>query len=195
VLNSFAEKRFNRQRRGHTLIETLVVLVVIATLAGIAGPRMNYSAMRVDANVRVVRAVLQQAWRSAIKNQHDMLVSVDTAGKRFRIVEDMNNDGLVTTGERVSFRTLEEGAEFGVPPSGVVGTVTSSVSGPGVKTLNGMPTITFRRSGATSGDVELYVSTMYRGVTYFRGVTVAQATGRSDWFRLVNGTWWRSGGI
>ena len=70
-------------RRGHTLIETTIVLTVIAALAGIAGPRMNYSGMRLDANVRIVRAVFQQAWRAAIKNQHDMLVSVDTANMAF----------------------------------------------------------------------------------------------------------------
>ena len=107
----------------------------------------------------------------------------------------MNNDGLPNTGERVTFRPLEEGALFDVPASGVHGTVTSSVSGTGVKTVQSMPSIIFRRNGSTSGDVELYLSTQHKGVKQFRGVTVAQATGRTEWFRLVKGSWWRSGGI
>ncbi|NUQ11402.1 MAG: type II secretion system protein [Gemmatimonadaceae bacterium] len=182
-------------RRGHTVVEMLIVMSLMAALAGIAMPRLNYSAMRLDANVRVVRSAFQQAWRAAIQTQHDMLVSMDTAAKRIRIVEDVNNDGLPSPGERVTWRPLEEGAVFDVPAAGVSGPVTTSVSGPGVKSVQGMPTITFRRNGSTSGDVELYLSIRYRSVKEFRGVTVAQATGRTEWFRRVNGSWWRSGGI
>jgi hypothetical protein len=156
---------------------------------------MNYSGMRLDANVRIARSVFQQSWRAALKSQHDVLVSVDTANMTFRIVEDMNNDGQPNTGERVTFHPLEEGARFDVPASGVHGTITSSVSGPGVRTVQSMPSIIFRRNGSTSGDVELYLSTQHKGVKQFRGVTVAQATGRTEWFRLVKGSWWRSGGI
>lgn len=182
-------------RRGHTLIETLIVMSLMAVLAGIAMPRLNYSSMRLDANVRVVRAVFQQAWRASIQNQHDMLVSVDTAGKRIRLLEDANNDGQPSTGERVTWRPLEEGAVFDVPATGVSGPVTTSVSGTGVRSVGSLPTITFRRNGSTSGDAELYLSIEFRGVKEFRGVTVAQATGRTEWFRRVNSAWWRSGGI
>jgi hypothetical protein len=177
------------------MIETIVVLTVIAALAGIAGPRMNYPGMRLDANVRIARSVFQQSWRGAIKNQHDMLVSIDTTNGTFRVVEDMNNDGQPTTGERVTFHPLEEGAHFDVPASGVHGTVATSVSGPGVKTVQSMPSIIFRRNGSTSGDIELYLSVQHKGVKQYRGLTVAQATGRTEWYRLVKGSWWRSGGI
>jgi prepilin-type N-terminal cleavage/methylation domain-containing protein len=182
-------------RQGHTLIEMLIVMGLMATLAGIAMPRLNYSGLRLDANVRVLRSVFQQAWRASIQKQHDMLVSLDTAGKRIRMLEDANNDGLPSTGERVTWRPLEEGAVFDVPATGVTGAVTASVSGTGVRTVNGMPTITFRRNGSTSGDAEIYLSIQFRGVKEFRGVTVAQATGRTEWFRRVNSSWWRSGGI
>jgi Tfp pilus assembly protein FimT len=184
-----------RPRRGHTLVETIIVLALLTTLASMALPRVNYTSMRLDANVRVVRSVLQQAWRTSIQKQHDVLVSVDTAGRRIRLLEDANNDGLVTTGERAIWRPLEEGARFDVPPSGVNGTVSAPVSGSGVRTVGSLPTITFRRNGSTSGDVEIYIGASYRGVNEYRGITLAQATGRTEWFRRVNSAWWRSGGI
>ncbi len=190
-----ASGRAFAHRQGHTVVEMLIVMSLMAALAGIAMPRLNYSALRLDANVRVVRASFQQAWRAAIQNQHDMLVSVDTAGRRIRLLEDANNDGLPSAGERVVWRPLEEGAVFDVPASGVTGTVTAAVSGSGVRQVQGMPTITFRRNGSTSGDAELYLSIQFRGTKEFRGVTVAQATGRTEWFRRVNSSWWRSGGI
>jgi hypothetical protein len=176
------------------MIEAIIVLTVIAALAGIAGPRMNYPGHRLDANARIARSVFQQSWRAAIQNQHDMLLSVDTANMTFRIVEDMNNDGQPNTGERVRFHPLEEGAHFDVPATGVNGTVTTSVSGPGVKTVQSMPSIIFRRNGSTSGDVEVYLSVQYKGVKQFRCLTLAQATGRTELFRLANGSW-RSGGL
>lgn len=192
--SNIVTRRLTR-RRGHTLIETIIVISLIAVVAGFAMPRLNYSGFRLDANVRVVRAVFQQAWRGSIQKQHDMLVSLDTVGKRIRLLEDTNNDGIRNIGERFTWRPLEEGAKFDVPASGVAGPVSSSVSGAGVRTLETMPTVIFRRNGSTSGDVEVYLSVIYRGVKEFRGVTVSQATGRTEWFRRVNSAWWRSGGI
>ena len=182
------------RRGGHTLVETLIVMALMAALAGMAMPRLNYVSIRLDANVRVVRAVFQQAWRTAVQKQHDVLVSVDTAGQRIRMHEDVNNDGLMTAGERITWRPLEEGAAFDVPPAGVNGPVTAAVLGTGVSTVASLPTITFRRNGAAGGDAEIYISATNRGLKEWRAVTVAQATGRTEWFRRPDATW-RSGGI
>lgn len=181
--------------KGHTLIEAVIVMVIIAALAGFAAPRLNYSSLRLDGNVQIVRSVFQQAWRLSIQSQHDILVSVDTANRRIRTLEDVNQDGLPSAGERVSYKPLQDGARFDTPAAGVNGTVTASVSGSGIRTVQSMPTVTFRRNGSTSGDVELYLSLQFRGTKEFRGVTIAQATGRTEWFRRVNSAWWRSGGI
>jgi hypothetical protein len=170
-------------------------MAVLATIAGMAAPRLNYQSIRLDANVRVVRSVLQQAWRASVQNQHDILVSFDTAGKRIRLLEDANNNAQPDTSERIRWRPLEDGAVFDIPTSGVSGPVVSSVSGPGVRSVESMPTVTFRRNGSTSGDVEIYLSIRNRTVKEFRGVTLAQATGRTELFRLVKSGWWRSGGI
>jgi hypothetical protein len=65
--------------------------------------------------------------------------------------------------------------------------VSSPVSGPDVRTLDGMPSVIFRRNGAASTDVDVYVAAA-RGSDY-RAVSVVQATGRTDWFRYVNSAW------
>jgi prepilin-type N-terminal cleavage/methylation domain-containing protein len=181
-------------RRGHTIVELLIVLALMAALAGIAMPRVNFMAMRLDGNLRIVRSVLQQAWRLSVQKQHDILVSFDTASRRMRILEDMNNDGLPTNGERVTWRSLEEGVQFGKPPAGVYGAVTGAVAGLGVRTVTSLPTVIFRRNGSTSGDVEIYLTALYHGTQDWRGLTVAQSTGRTDWYRRVNNVW-RSGGM
>lgn len=183
-----------RPRRGHTIVETLIVLALMATLAGMAVPRLNYASLRLDANVRVVRNVLQQAWRLSVQKQHDMIVSVDTAGRRIRILEDADNDGQPTAGERVTWKPLEEGAQFDIPASGLTGAVSAPVVGSGIHAVSSLPSITFHRNGSSSGDVEVYLSASYRGKKDWRAVTLAQATGRSEWFRLA-GSAWRSGGI
>ena len=172
----------------------LLVVVLLSVIASLALPRIDYVSMRLDADVRTMRGVFQQAWRLSIQKQHDVLVSVDSAGHRVRILEDINNDGQPTTGERVSWRPLEEGVRFDVPPTGVSGVVTASVSGPGVRTVTSMPTITFHRNGASSGDAQLYLSAAFHGTKEYRALTVTQATGRVDWFKYVNGSW-KSGGM
>ena len=183
-----------QRRDGHTLVETLIVLALMATLVGMAASRLNYSTLRLDANVRVVRNALQQAWRLSVQKQHDVLVSIDTAGGRIRIVEDGDNDGQPSAGERISWRPLEEGARFDLPPAGLTGGVAAPVVGSGVRVVTSMPTINFRRNGSTSGDAEVYLSTAYRGAKEWRAVSLSQVTGRTEWFRRAGGTW-RSGGI
>lgn len=176
------------------MMEVLIVAALIAVLASIAMPRVSFVDLRLDANVRIVRSVVQQAWRTSIQKQHDVLLSFNVAGHSMRIVEDENNDGQPSAGERVSWRPLEEGVRFGVPPAGVLGNVTAEVTGPGVRTVTSYPTVTFRRNGSTSGDAEVYLTAARRGGSGWRALTLAQSTGRTEWFRQVSGTW-RQGGI
>lgn len=183
-----------RGRRGHTLIEMMIVVAVLAVIASMAMPRVDYGAMRLDGNARKLRGILQQAWRLSIQRQHDIHVSIDAATGRIRTFEDNDNDGTADGGERISWQSLEEGARFAAPATTVSGVSPAPMSGPGVNTVELLPTVTFRRNGSTSGDVELFLNLDYRGTSAWRAITVAPATGRTDWFRLVNGAW-RSGGI
>jgi Tfp pilus assembly protein FimT len=182
-----------RRRAAHTLVEMLIVLVVLAVTATLAMPRLNYVALRLDGNSRIVRNTLQQAWRASVQKQHDILVSFDTAGRSIRTIEDTNGDNQVTAGERVLVRPLEEGVRFDTPSASIGGYTLNPVTGPGVRSINALPTVIFRRNGSTSGDAEIYVSARNKSVKEWRAVTLAQSTGRTEWFRLVSGAW-RSGG-
>lgn len=173
-------------RRGFTLAETAIVLVISGLMITLAIPRLDTSKYKADAVAQVVRTTLQNAQRNAITRQHDMIVSFDTTTERIRVIWDANNDGQANTGERVTYYGLESGILFTDPSvRGVSGTAISApISGANVARLNGFPTVTFHRDGSVSSDAEIYISIPARGPKIYRAVTLTQATGRVDWYRL-----------
>lgn len=185
----------HRSRAGHTLVEMMIVVTIVAGVSAVAMPQLNYPAMRVDANARAIRAVMQQAWRLSIQKQHDVAVSFDVGHNRVRTLEDADNNRAAGTGERITWRPLEEGAVFAKPPARVGGAaLPDAVVGDGVVEVDALPTIVFHRNGSTSGDAEVYLQLSARGKTERRAILVAQATGRTDWYKYVSGSW-RLGGL
>jgi prepilin-type N-terminal cleavage/methylation domain-containing protein len=178
-----------RTRRGVTLVEALVVLAVLAVVVGLTLPKLDSARFRADANVRQVRVALQEAQRLSQERQHDVIVSFDIAGGRIRLLEDTDNNHSVTAGEPVAWRGLTGGGHFTVPAAGISGSVTSPVAGNSVATLDGMPTITFHRSGSASSSVEVYLQVDGGNGKAVRAVTVAQSTGRTQWFTHTGEAW------
>lgn len=179
----------NRRASGYTLIELMIVLAIVAIIALFAYPRVNFTQFQVDAAARGVRMTLQNAQRLAVTRQFDVVVSIDQAHGKVRVLEDNNNNGAIDGGERVTWFTLEDGAQFVTPPSGVNGPVGSAIVGSSITTINGLPSIIFRRDGAGSTDLELYISSQRQQPNDFRGVTVIQSTGRTDWYKYIGATW------
>lgn len=175
------------RRRGFTMLEVVVVLLITGIIAGLAYPRIDMSRYKADAVVTGVRSAMQQAQRASLVAQYDVIVSFDITGQRIRIAWDSNNDHYITDGERVTWTSLSSGNKFAVPASGVRGAVSASIVGATVRTMDDMPTVTFHRDGSLSSDLEIYMSTIGHP-THWRAVTVVQATGRSDWFRLSTET-------
>jgi prepilin-type N-terminal cleavage/methylation domain-containing protein len=181
-------------RPAFTLLEMMVVVVIAGVMIAVAIPRIDTTKYKADAIAQIVRTTLQNAQRQAITRQHDMVVSFDTSGERIRVFWDANNDGQFgTSTERVLWSGLDVGVLFSDPTvRGVSGTVISTpVSGSNIRTLNGWPTVTFHRDGSVSSDAEIYVSVAAHGPPWYRAVTLTQATGRVDWYRLnvEAGTW------
>lgn len=178
-----------RLRKGFTLAEIMVVVVISGLMIVMAIPRIDTTKFKADAIATIVRTTLQTAQRQAITRQHDMVVSFDTTGERIRTFWDSNNDGSIATGsnaERVTWRGLDVGILFTDPAvKGVSGTTISSpVSGAAIGTLTGYPTITFHRDGSASTDAEIYIKVAAHGPPWYRAVTVTQSTGRIEWYRL-----------
>ncbi|HEY2896107.1 MAG TPA: hypothetical protein VGJ12_03150, partial [Gemmatimonadaceae bacterium] len=56
-------------------------------------------------------------------------------------------------------------------------------------TVDGMPTIVFRRDGTASSDLEVYLASSKELADDWRAIQVVQSTGRTDWYRYLNNLW------
>jgi prepilin-type N-terminal cleavage/methylation domain-containing protein len=177
------------RRRGFSAIELLLVCAIVGIFATLAYPRVNFTQFQVDSGARTVRVALQNAERLAVTRRYDVVVSFDQINKRLRILEDGNNNDAVDNGERVTYVPLEDGVHFKRPPAGLSGPVNTAVSGSNLKTIDGMPSVAFRRDGAASTDLEVYLASSKELPNDWRAIQVVQSTGRTNWFRYLSGLW------
>jgi prepilin-type N-terminal cleavage/methylation domain-containing protein len=180
-------KRANRP--GFSFLELVVVLIIISIIAAFAYPKVNFTQFQVDAAARLVRMSLQNAQRLAVTRQYNVVVSFDETHQKLRVLEDNNNNSTLDGTERATWAQLEDGANFAMPPIGVNGAATSAFVGTDVRIVDGMPSIIFRRDGAGNTDLEVYLTSKRALPNDFRGITVVQSTGRTDWFKYIGATW------
>lgn len=183
-----------RMRRGFSLVELLIVIVLLAILGAMAIPRSRTASYRADAAALLARTLLQQSQRNAITRQSNVIVSIDTINSRLRLVEDYNNNDTLNTTDRVSFRRLEEGARFAAPPMGRVGggSAGAAVQGSALRIVSAMPGVIFRRDGSASTDLELYVTMRASVPTDYRALLVSPTTGRVDVYKWGGSKWIRT---
>lgn len=179
----------HRPNRAFTVIELMIVIAIIGIVAAFAYPKVNFTQFRVDAAARTVRVALQNAERLAVTRQYDVVVSFDTVNSRIRILEDNNNNATIDAGEHVIYAPLEDSVHFSVPPTGISGSVGGPINGGTIKTVDGMPTLIFHRDGAASSDADIYITSKRASSDDYRCVRVIQSTGRTLWWRYLNGTW------
>jgi prepilin-type N-terminal cleavage/methylation domain-containing protein len=176
-----------RTRRGFSLIEMMIVLGIMGIVAAMALPKLNLNGSRVDAMAQQVRSVLLTSQRTSLTRQFDVIISIDTMRGGLRIAEDANNTGTIEPGEVRFWRPTgrAEGNVFAVPPRGFsTPTVTSSVVGSQLRSLDNLPSIVFHRDGSASSSAEIYVSNGAKGKPEYRCITLTRSTGRSDLYRL-----------
>lgn len=179
-------------RRGFSIIELTVALIVMSIIAAMAIPRLNYERYRSDAAMRTVKTVLQGAERSAIMRQTNIVIGFDVAGRRMEILEDANNNCVYDSGERLTSHPLEEGAQFALPSAPYPTTSPSgAVSGPNLCVMRSYPSIQFLRDGAASTDADIYVTSSRGSTTDFRLIRVTQASGRTESYSYTGSTWMR----
>src|SRR5712675_3275482 len=101
-----------RDARGITIYELMLVVVMIAILAGLAWPRLDFQRYRLNTDARSVSMALMSAQRLAVSRQHNVVVTVDPATGQMVTHEDKNNDGIYTADERVRGFQLSTGVVF-----------------------------------------------------------------------------------
>ena len=193
VPSRLSPKHIDVSPRGVTIFELLATLAIISILAAIALPKVNLHQFRIDAGVRTVQSALQQAARFSVQRQHDVVVGFDVAGKRVMSIDDRNNNGLIDAGEKVTWRPLEDGVRFAAPPAAIGMNPIAAVAGSKLQTINGYPSMIFHRDGATSTDVQVYITSTRPDPKDFKALAVTQSTGRVDYYSYRTGTWMRGG--
>lgn len=182
-----------RDRAALTLLEMLIAISVASIVLAAALPRIDLGRYRVDAAMRIAQGAVQQAHRNAIQRQHDVILSFDTAAAEIRVLYDANNNRGQDPDDRLVRIPLQEGNRFGAPASGIRGTITAAVAGSNLILLSGLPSVIFRRDGATSSDLEIYLRAPGPASTSYRALTVVQSTARVQLYRYSGGAWRKEG--
>jgi prepilin-type N-terminal cleavage/methylation domain-containing protein len=179
--------------RGFTLIEVIMVIVLIGTVAAIALPRIGVSRYQANAAARAVTGTLSYAQRTAISQQANINVAFDAARRGMRVHEDRDNDLNMDPGERVTFTPLAEGMTFG--RGGAAARPFGGADIQLTRQQDGLPVLIFRRDGTLSEEGGIYLSTIsglaVGRATDVRAVDLTRATGRATWFTYATGTWKR----
>ena len=190
--------------RGFTIIEMAIAMGVIAILAAIALPNIDFNRFRMDANARNVQNQLIAAQYTAVQRNRPVIVSFMYNQDQFRLVVDLNSDGIWNSStETRQWRTLSEGAKFVRPPRTIDGASRYYATGPGLSyidatgqssTCNNCPTFTFFPNGSTSGDVVVYLgSKTSPRPEDNRAVQIYGATSKVHIWRMQpNGNWTES---
>jgi len=178
------------RRRGFTIPEILTAFALVGIVAGFTVPRLDWARWEADAGVRQIRVALQGAQRLALTQQSTVVVGIDSANARVRILEDVNGNLAADAGERVTWRPMEGTVRFTAPPTLLPGAVAGAGSGAalmnvGPRAVDGYPSLVFRRDGSASASATIYVSTTRRRDVEYRALVITQSTGRIDWWRAA----------
>lgn len=193
-----ASEPARRARRGFTMVEMLIVLVIIGILAVIVLPSINISRIKTKGSIQALGTTMLAVQRQAIARQHNMLILIDINNSALRVVDDSNNDEKVTSNERVQFIPLGDNVVFGRPaavPAQPFGT--SAVNFTNTEATTGLPSIVLYRNGSAKQYGGWYISTT-KAMLGVRGhgnetwsMDIERATGRAEWQRWNGSAWLR----
>lgn len=182
-------------RRGQSFVGLLLVLLVLTLLTAFAAPRVDLTRYRSDAIARQAATVFSAASRSARQRRHDVVVRVDSSGKRLAVFDDDNGNGRRDVGEAEVWHDLDPSADILDPPIPLPTIVGSSVQRPlhmnGVAAPVSVGSVAFRRSGGSSADFVLYLTSDAGLPSAWRAVHVASRTGAVQFWRFDGNRWAR----
>lgn len=182
-------------RRGFTLVEILIVITLIAVVAGWAVTRFTNMNYRMDANIRMLQNAIIAAQQTAIARNIPVQLMFDASSDsamRVRILLDADDDGQVSVNETVSYRPLD-GARFLAPAATIDGATPAYATGPGLVT--GRPALLqalrIAPNGTLGGDVVVYIGTVANRPYDLRALAITGATARTAFWSNANGSWAR----
>ena len=184
-------------RRGFTLLEMMVVVVLIGMVTVIVAPRIDFARYQIDGGIQAVATTLMAAQREAIAKQHDVAIMFDQPNSSLRILYDTNNNSVIDATERVRVITLDTHVRFGRASASAL----PQLGGSAVtftRMIGGLPSVVFHRNGSASQSGGLYLTSVRAAtglVTYqrdTRALELYRATGRPEWWRY-DGTNWSRG--
>lgn len=181
-----------QHRRGFTLVELVMVMVILGIMVTFAAPRIDLSAYRANTAVQALGTTILAAQRQAVTQQHDIIVRFDSTAPNVTIHQDRNNNGVVDAGEHVRAVPLGEGMVFGRGPAPAMPFGTDPIS---VKRwVDGRAVLVFHRDGSASEAGGFYVTSSRAQNSGSRpndarAVSFERATGRAQWFRYTSAGW------
>jgi Tfp pilus assembly protein FimT len=190
-------------RAGFTMIEMAIIAGVVAIIAAVAIPNIDFQRYRMDAAMRNIQNQLIGAQYTAVQRNVPVILTFFYCQAQFRIVIDLNSSGGWNTNEPRNWRTLTDGSKFVVPPTTIDGAAPYYATGPGVgyfdatgqtSTCIHTPNLTFYPNGSTSGDVVVYIgSGKSDDKASFRAVQIFGSTSKLYLWRMTSdGTWKKS---
>lgn len=180
-------------RRGFTLVEMLLVVVILGLLVAFTAPKIDVQKFRANSAMQAVGTALLASQRLAVTRQHNIVVAFDVGAGTMRIVDDTNNNNQIDVGEHQRVVALDR-IVFGLGGAplynGLAGPVSFS------KRLGSLPAVTFHRDGSASEAGAIYLTTP-RAVSDpsragdTRVIVIDRATARVSWFRASPPNWQR----
>jgi len=186
--------RVRNVRAGFTMIELVVTMVLLGAVLAIAAPRLNLAQTKINAATQQASLTLLSAHRTAIQQQHDVVVAFDTANRLIRVHSDRDNDGVMDSNEMIRQVQLEAGVRFGL--GGATARAIGAAPVTFTRTQGGLPAVTFNRGGTASEFGGFYLSSVSTGAdgdreTDTRAFEVERAVGRFERHYFANGSWTR----
>lgn len=181
-------------RRGQSFVGLLMVLLVLALLTAFAAPRMDVTRYRSDAIGRQAGAVFTAAARTSRQERSDVLVHVDSAGKRIATLIDRNGNGQLDAGESEIWVALDPGADILDPPQRLPAVPDRPVlRRRGVVSAAALSSrdVVFQRRGAAGHDYVLYLTSDPTLPSAWRAVTVSAQSGAVQLWRFDGNRWSR----
>jgi Tfp pilus assembly protein FimT len=181
-----------RARRGWTVIGVVILLLLVALVAGIILANIDFERYRMDENARALKNQFIAQQLTAVKLNVPVIVAFVYDRGKLTITRDANSNGIADAGEHSYTWALMDGARFVTPPVTIGGAAPYYATGPGLTYLNQSyhyPTVTFYPNGSASGDVVVYIGSAAGRLADLRALQITGASSKVKFYRFAAGAW------